>query len=337
MGAEQSKQALRVNESLYDILRVATDAQPEEIKQAYRRQALLLHPDRNRDSQAEATIKFAKVQSAYEVLSDPQERAWYDQQSREAPYTVYCENRTSAKDILSYLQSDHTKEMDPTRDFFYQQVSKLFGQLRNEELEAAFTKDVNPSDIALKKAPAFGQLNSSVAEVKEFYSIWSGFTTYKDFEWEDIYPVSTIQDPRVEKKLGLQNRRIRDAAIREYNDVVRRLVYTVKAMDVRLKSQRAAAKRFKESNQTSTFQGQQRAQQSARTHKADSSSGELLEENALSGGNGQRTQTEVHNHLKTLEIERLCKNKSLTGPKKQPGKVKCRRAKKFGQLERISS
>src|SRR6187551_575998 len=48
------------------------------IKKAYRRRALELHPDRNYGDTENATRKFAEVQTAYEVLSDPQERAWYD-------------------------------------------------------------------------------------------------------------------------------------------------------------------------------------------------------------------------------------------------------------------
>jgi len=50
----------------------------DRIKKAYRRKALELHPDRNYGDVDNATMKFAEVSSAYEVLSDPQERAWYD-------------------------------------------------------------------------------------------------------------------------------------------------------------------------------------------------------------------------------------------------------------------
>src|SRR4051812_37745117 len=54
------------------------DTDVSRIKKAYRRKALELHPDRNYGDVENATIKFAEIQSAYEVLSDPQERAWYD-------------------------------------------------------------------------------------------------------------------------------------------------------------------------------------------------------------------------------------------------------------------
>lgn len=44
----------------------------------YRKQALLWHPDRN-TGDAEAAEKFKEIAAAYEILSDPQEREWYDE------------------------------------------------------------------------------------------------------------------------------------------------------------------------------------------------------------------------------------------------------------------
>ncbi len=61
----------------YKILGVKPDASIDEIKKAYRRLALLYHPDKNPgDKQAEE--KFKEIAEAYEVLSDPQKRKKYD-------------------------------------------------------------------------------------------------------------------------------------------------------------------------------------------------------------------------------------------------------------------
>ncbi|XP_069497748.1 dnaJ homolog subfamily B member 4 [Ambystoma mexicanum] len=61
----------------YDVLDIERGASEEEIKKAYRKQALRWHPDKNKASQAEA--KFKEVAEAYEVLSDPKKRDIYDQ------------------------------------------------------------------------------------------------------------------------------------------------------------------------------------------------------------------------------------------------------------------
>ena len=64
----------------YEILGVAKNASDEEIKKAYRKLAMKHHPDRNQgDTTKAAEVKFKEAKEAYEMLSDPQKRAAYDQ------------------------------------------------------------------------------------------------------------------------------------------------------------------------------------------------------------------------------------------------------------------
>ena len=72
-----------MKEDYYDILGISKGASESEIKKAYRKMALKYHPDKNPDDK-EAEEKFKKAAEAYEVLSNSDKKARYDQFGHQA-------------------------------------------------------------------------------------------------------------------------------------------------------------------------------------------------------------------------------------------------------------
>lgn len=269
MGANQSSQAAPT-ESLYDILGVDRNATEIELKKAYKKKALLLHPDRNFNKEEEATTQFTKVQAAYDVLSNPQERAWYDSHGTtdgSAGEQEFGGKVTSTDELKKYFEPAWWQRLDDPAEF-YELVNQLFNQLRQEEEEAALDNGEEAPIL-----PSFGNSDSQWnRDIKPFYDTWSSFSSIKSFAWEDVYRAWATPDRRTRRAAEQRNKKIREAAKKEFNKTVRELVTVVRQKDPRVKehnkqkkkapSQQAAkeqAKRDREANaaRRETYQQQE--------------------------------------------------------------------------------
>ncbi|MFA9503503.1 J domain-containing protein [Natrinema sp. H-ect1] len=89
-----------MTEDFYDLLEISPDADQDEIKDAYREQVRVYHPDVNDDDRAQA--QFTAVKTAYDILGDPVERQAYDRLGHED----YVAKRTSGLPSPDVWQSD---------------------------------------------------------------------------------------------------------------------------------------------------------------------------------------------------------------------------------------
>lgn len=87
----------------YEVLSVSRSATPDQIRAAHRKLARELHPDVNKAS--DAATRFAEVQEAYDVLSDPDKRATYDRVGHGA-YSTGAHTRSGAPPRGTYTWSN---------------------------------------------------------------------------------------------------------------------------------------------------------------------------------------------------------------------------------------
>lgn len=68
-----------MKKTLYELLEIQENATQDEIRKAFRQLAIKYHPDKNLDNQSAAEEKFKEIHAAYQILSDTEKKAKYDQ------------------------------------------------------------------------------------------------------------------------------------------------------------------------------------------------------------------------------------------------------------------
>ncbi|WVQ94337.1 hypothetical protein IAU59_001416 [Kwoniella sp. CBS 9459] len=257
----------------YELLQVDEDATADEIRKSYRKLALVNHPDKNPHRIEEATKLFADLQQAYEILSDPNERAFYDNH-RNAPVAAtdddiydhvrsgdraandpksklnkrkYGDPGVRLEQLMRFFDPKIARKMDDTNEGFYSVYRSLFTLLASDETLHT------PTDTPPLSYPSFGDSNTPYAPppgltraqrdsqlwVRDFYAVWTEFVTEKRFEWVAKWDVERAESRDIRRLMDKENKKVREDYRKEYNETVRQLVLFVQHRDPRYKAHQA--------------------------------------------------------------------------------------------------
>lgn len=230
----------------YEILGVERDASDAEIKKSYRRLALKWHPDKNTDNSEESTRVFTEIQQAYEVLIDPQERAWYDKH-REQIIRGGDDYVDNSINLMKYFSASVYCGFGDDAQGFYAVYANVFEIITKEDAEFADGQDL--------EVPEFGISTSDYEEVVQpFYAHWQSYSTLKSYVWLEKYDLREAPNRRVQRLMEKDNKKIRDAVKKERNEEVRALVKFVRKRDKRVKAYLELLKEKDEERQRITKQ-----------------------------------------------------------------------------------
>ncbi|CAG2217854.1 DNAJA5 [Mytilus edulis] len=218
----------------YEVLCVERDASPEDLKKAYRKLALKWHPDKNPDNIEECTAQFRIVQQAYDVLIDPQERAWYDKH-REAILRGGLGHgdkyEDESLDVFQYFNANCFSGYNDDEKGFYAVYTEVFRVIAEED------KTFMDDDEEYEEHPEFGDSKSVYEEiVAPFYGFWESYCTAKSYVWVEKYDTREAPDRRCRRLMEAENKKLRDAAKKNRNEEVRELVKYVRKRDPRVKA-----------------------------------------------------------------------------------------------------
>ncbi|KAK7686133.1 hypothetical protein QCA50_010945 [Cerrena zonata] len=257
MGARESRPEGGSTEAAppdyYTLLEVEESATQDEIRKSFRRLALIHHPDKNHDNIDEATKKFAELQQAYEVLSDEQERAWYDNHraslvpepdastvfediKKGAPHPRARDRGLTVRHLTQFFDVSIYKGFDDGPDDFFTIYRNLFDRLAHDESQWQEQPHTLPSFGNSSWPWTEAAKNEADTAARTFYNYWLHFVTAKDFSWAEQWRTDEAPERRVRRLMEKDNKKARDDARREYNETIRALVAFVRKRDPRYKS-----------------------------------------------------------------------------------------------------
>ncbi|XP_003741067.2 dnaJ homolog subfamily C member 21 [Galendromus occidentalis] len=206
----------------YEVLGVAQNVNDQELKLAYRQLALKWHPDKNIQNQEEATEIFKSIQLAYEILSDPVERAYYDKNREHLLRDGRPPEELNLVNVFEFFTTSCFKGYTDSESGFFAVYRKVFADIAAEEEQ----------DL-----PGFGDSRSGYADsVGPFYRAWESFCTSLEYEWIVKEDPTLCRERWYTRACNKENQKARDAARKERNINVRSLAQFVKKRDPRVKA-----------------------------------------------------------------------------------------------------
>ena len=214
----------------YELLGVEEGATPEELKKAYRKAAMKWHPDRNFGNVEEATRVFQLIEHAYSILSDAQERAWYDDH-RNFNYDEQGQMVATNVDIYGLFNAGAYHGFEDDSHGFFAVFGKAFADLAAEEK---------------LEAPKFGWSNTPYPEVEKFYAFWTCFKTTRSFAFNDMYQLKDAPNAWYRREMNKENQKLRKKAEIEFINAVRELALYARKRDPRVQKEIQRQEEIKE-------------------------------------------------------------------------------------------
>lgn len=204
-------------------------------------QAKQWHPDRNLDAVEEATKRFKAINSAFDTLSDDQERAWYDAHRHAILRGIDPSTWQQSNGQSRGQGSGHGDGRDPDIDLIPFLSPFAFDGFGDDDngfyavYRSVFDRIIEIESFSVRKTPKFGSSESGQSAVCSFYSFWEHLNSRRTFKWMTRYNLSNATNRKMRGLMHRENRKLVESAKREWEETVSKLVAFIKRRDPRWK------------------------------------------------------------------------------------------------------
>ena len=176
------------------------------------------------------------INRAYEVLSDPVERSWYDSHREKILSASSSSNSANATPyefditLWPYFSPSAFSGFGNTGNGFCAVYSELFKKVHGQE--QVFGRVYGNGNVG--DAPELGGREMPYQSGYSFYRYWRGFSTVKDFGWCVKNDVLQAPNRKARRFMEEENNKVRKREHKEFNNSVRQLASFVKKRDKRV-------------------------------------------------------------------------------------------------------
>lgn len=197
--ADVLKEALETNHyAILGIEDLGMGASEGQIRSAYRKLALIHHPDKKADA-AQTNPMWLKIQNAYETLTDPEKKKKYD----------------------STLPFDETIPEGTVEE------SKFFETFKPVFIRNAFWSTKKP-------VPDIGDMDTDLKKVERFYDFWDHFDSWRDFSVFDEYNLDEAENRDERRYMEKENKKIKGEHLKKERKRIMKLVEQARENDPRI-------------------------------------------------------------------------------------------------------
>lgn len=215
----------------------------DDIKKQYRKLALKWHPDKNVGQQELAVEKFKEINAAYTVLTDRNERQWYDEHREDilrggdGTTSTNGEDDDHTMNLWPFFSTTACSGPDDGPTGFFTVYSKLFEDINRAE---------NDQNLDREEVPIFGDSKTPYSSITKFYDYYVNFSTLMSFSWEDKYNPSEAPNRDVRRVIEKENKKLRDDERKKYNSQVKALANNIYNRDPRIRAFKMEAQQKKQ-------------------------------------------------------------------------------------------